>query len=110
MRGRIVAAAGNDDDVRTYSLPRFRQRNTSCRGNFDPARRTSSFLDLQINPSFAWEKEAGVLRDENDFYDMMFCYDDMEVVKEKTFTSTCFKTGSDRDVFVGTHDGEVKGV
>tara|TARA_B100000401_G_scaffold201628_1_gene135930 strand:- start:562 stop:2574 length:2013 start_codon:yes stop_codon:yes gene_type:complete len=104
MRGRIVAAAETTTTSDLASA--LVSANTSLRVNIDGEKNivVSGFAN---KPVFRVGKEAGVLRDENDFYDMMLCYDDMEVVKEKTFTSTCFKTGSDRDVFVGTRDGEV---
>ena len=104
MRGRIVAAAETTTSSDLASA--LVSAKTSLRVNIDGEKNivVSGFAN---KPIFRVGKEAGVLRDENDFYDMMFCYDDMEVVKEKTFTSTCFKTGSDRDVFVGTRDGEV---
>ena len=59
-------------------------------------------------------KEAGVLRDENDFRDLELRDDDDDGEKkkrnspyERIFTAACFKTGSDRDVFVGAANGEV---
>ena len=110
MRGRIVAAA---DTTTTSSFANaLVSANTSLRVNVDGEK--NIVLSGFAQNVFRVGKEAGVLRDENDFRDLELRddHDDDEKKKhnspsERIFTAACFKTGSDRDVFVGAANGEV---
>ena len=79
MRGRIVAAAETTTTSDLASA--LVSANTSLRVNIDGEKNivVSGFAN---KPIFRVGKEAGVLRYENDFYEMMLWFDDMEVVKE----------------------------
>ena len=98
------------DDVEFCKCPRF--------GKYLFARNVDGEKNIVLSGFaqnvFRVGKEAGVLRDENDFRDLELRDDDDDGEKkkhnspyERIFTAACFKTGSDRDVFVGAANGEV---
>jgi hypothetical protein len=106
MRGRIVAAAETTTTSRFANA--LLSANSALRVNVDSEKNivVSGFA----NNVFRVGKEAGVLRDENDFQDLMFQdNDDCEnfLSSTQSFTAACFKTGSSRSVFVGAANGEL---
>lgn len=106
MRGRIVAAAETTTTGSVCSSSSSSSSSSLMRLNIDAEKNiiVSGLVGRERGENiFRVGKEAGVLRDENDFHDLIVAGD----INEGQTSCFCLKTGSESDIVIGSSNGSI---
>ena len=106
MRGRIVAAAETTTTGSVCSSSSSSSSSSLMRLNIDAEKNiiVSGLVGRERGENiFRVGKEAGVLRDENDFHDLIVAGD----INEGQTSCFCLKPGSESDIVIGSSNGSI---